>query len=144
MRAFAAIWPKHTAAFLSFGLLLALGLGCTGGKTVGEWRNELGGRKLTRAKSSGSISDRVDIYFCSTGEYALQTQFSGFSTGGAGSLSMADEDVELGRWDVDGGTLILQSQDGSRREYSLSESTDPSVLELDGSGYLVSRHNECR
>ena len=135
-------WSKHLAAILSFGVLLAVGLGCDR-KTDGEWKHELGGKKLSRAKNSGSVSNSTNIYFCASGEYALQTQFSGFSTGGVGTLSMADEDVELGRWTVDSGTLILQAQDGKRQEYELSEGSDADVVLLDGTGYLVRTHNEC-
>ena len=73
----------------------------------------------------------------------MQRQFSGFSTGGSGSLSMANEDFETGKWRVNSGTLILQSQDGETVEYELLQGRDEDVISLDGTGYLVSTHNEC-
>jgi len=89
------------------------------------------------------VSTNVNIYFCPSGEYAMQSQFSGFSTGGAGTLSSADEDVEYGKWKVESGTLTLRSQNGKSHEYSLSQGLDDKVIELNGNGYLVSTHNEC-
>ena len=142
MRALAALWPKHTAAVLSLGILLSIGLGCAS-KSDNEWRAELSGKKLSRASNSGAISNSVNIYFCADGRYAMERQFSGFSTGGAATLSMADEEVELGRWTVQSSTLILQSRDGERHEYGLSQANDPEVIELDGIGYLAAEHDGC-
>lgn len=124
-------------------LLLGVALACNF-KSDEEWKSELGGKQLSKAKTSGAISDRVDIWFCSNGEYAKRTQFSGMSTGGAGTLSMADEDVEGGQWRVESSTLILRSQDGNVTEYSISQGMDADVIELNGNGYLVKTHNECR
>ena len=142
MRALAAVWPRHTAAVLSLGILLAVGLGCNP-RSDNEWRAELSGKKLSRSSNSGSISNRVTIYFCADGQYAMQSEFSGFSTGGAGTLSMADEDVELGRWTVRSSTLLLQSRNGESHEYGLSEGNDPEVIELDRTSYLVTEQYEC-
>lgn len=124
-------------------LLLGAALACNF-KSDEEWANELGGKQLSRAKTSGAISDRVDIWFCSNGEYVKRTQFSGMSTGGGGTLSMADEDVEQGTWRVESSTLILRSQDGNVTEYSIYADRDVDVVELNGNGYLVKTHNECR
>ena len=73
----------------------------------------------------------------------MQTQFSGFSGGGAGTLSMADEDVELGRWIVKNGILYLQAENGDRRQYDLASADGGEVIRLEGQGYLVDTHNEC-
>ena len=133
---------RHFVALIAFGVIIAVGLGCNL-KSDSEWKKELSSKKLSRASNSGSVSTKVNIYFCSNGEYAKQSQFSGFSTGGAGTLSMADEDVELGRWTVDSGTLVLRSEAGETEEYNISQGFDAEVIELNGNGYLVSTHNEC-
>jgi hypothetical protein len=97
------------------------------------------GKKLSMAKTSGSISDKIDIWFCPSGEYAKRTEFVGVS----GDFTMADADVEQGRWTVESGVLILKSQKGETSEYDLSQGTDSNVIRLNGKGYLVERHNEC-
>ena len=123
-------------------LMLTVVLGCNS-RSDAEWKDLLGGNKLSRADNSGSVSTKTTIYFCPTGDYAMQIDFSGYSTGGAGTLSMADNDVELGRWQVDAGVLKLQSQEGKTHEYSLGESSERAVVKLDGSGYMLAPHNEC-
>ncbi|MBL8184808.1 MAG: hypothetical protein JNK51_07775 [Blastocatellia bacterium] len=109
-----------------------------------DWKRTLANKKLSRASTSGSISDKVAFYFCPNGEYAMQTQFSGFSPGGAGSFSMADEDVELGRWTISSGILVVQPENGERREYNISRGMDSDVVQLNGNGYLVEHQNECK
>jgi hypothetical protein len=124
-------------------VLFFLVLGCNT-KSDDEWTALLAHKKLSRANNDGSISTKVNYYFCPSGEYAIQTQFSGFSTGGAGTLSMADEDVELGTWQVRNGVLLLSPQDGGRKEISLSQGLDADVIQLDGTGHLIETHNECQ
>ncbi len=143
MKSFASIISKHFWSIIAFGLILSVGLGCNI-KSDADWEKELGGRKLTMAQTSGGISDKVEIWFCPNGEYAKRTYFGGFSSGGAGTLSMADESTEGGRFQVRSSTLILQSQDGNVSEYSISQSFEGDVVELNGKSYLVSSHNECR
>ena len=137
-----SFWSRHITAAVGLLILVTVVLGCNF-KSDAEWKNELGRKKLSRANNSGSVSTKVNIYFCSSGEYAMQAQFSGFSTGGGGTLSAADEDVEYGRWSVQSATLILKSQEGKTQEYDLSQGLDENVIELNGNGYLVSTHNEC-
>jgi hypothetical protein len=124
-------------------LLLGIALACNF-KSDKEWKSELGGKQLSKATTSGAVSDRVDIWFCSNGEYAKRTQFSGMSTGGAGTLSMADEDIEQGQWRIENSTLILRSQDVDVTKYSIFQNMDADVIELNGNGYLVKKHRECR
>lgn len=142
MKTVNCIFRKHWSALLAGFILIFVGLGCDSTSDE-DWKRELGGKKLSMAKTSGSISDRVEIWFCTSGEYAMKTQFSGFSAGGGGTLSMADEDLEGGMWRVVSSTLILQSQEGKTREYSISQGTGEDVIYLNDNGYLVSRHNEC-
>src|SRR5690242_11833309 len=97
MGAFKVLRSKYSAAFLSVCVLMGVGFGCKM-KPDSAWKSELGGKKLSRANNSGSVSSNVNIYFCPSGEYALQSQFTGFSTGGAGTLSTANERVEYGHW----------------------------------------------
>ncbi|MBX7171176.1 MAG: hypothetical protein K1X72_09470 [Pyrinomonadaceae bacterium] len=137
------ILGKHLSAVLAVLVILCIGLGCNL-KSDSDWKQELHGKKLTMAKTSGSISDRIDIWFCGSGEYARKTQFSGYSGGGYGDFSMANENVELGNWGVESGTLILQSEKGETTEYSISQGMDNNVIKLNGTGYLVTTHNECR
>jgi hypothetical protein len=136
------VFSRQMGALAALILVLSVGLACNM-RSDAEWKQMLGGKKLSKASNSGAISDKVDIYFCPSGEYGMETQFTGFSTGGAGTLSMADSDVEYGQWSVSSGTLVLVSQNGERREYSISQGMDTEVVELNGNGYLVTRHNEC-
>lgn len=142
MNAFFRIFTKHFTSLAAIGLLLFAALGCGVTKSDEDWKRELGGKKLSMAKTSGSISDKIEIWFCSTGEYARRTQFSGFSTGGGGTLSMADEDVETGTWRVESGVLILQPENGKTGQYDLSQDSSD-VIQLNGNGYLVESHSEC-
>lgn len=142
IKTFIRIFTKHFLAIIALSLLIFIGLACNF-TSDSDWKRELGSKKLTMAKTSGSISDRVDIWFCASGEYAMRTQFSGFSGGGGSSLSMADEDFEQGTWTVESGMLILNPQNGKNHEYSISAGMDSNVIKLDGRGYLVSGHNEC-
>jgi hypothetical protein len=143
MKTFRSIFTKHLTALAALATLVFAGLGCGEMKSDSDWKRELGGKKLSMAKTSGSISDKVEIWFCSTGEFARRAQFSGFSGGGAGTLSMADEDVETGTWRVESGTLILQPENGETRQYDISQSSGE-VIALNGTGYLVESHSECR
>jgi hypothetical protein len=146
MKLFNGVFAKHFSAFVALIVLMAVGLACSN-KSDAEWKKELGGKKLSSAKTSGSLSDKTNIWFCPSGEYLMQKQFSGYSTGGGGTLSMADEDTEYGTWRVDSGVLILEPQQGGSGEvsrYDLSQGMDSNVVELGGRGYLVESHNECR
>lgn len=134
---------KHLSAVFAILLILFMGLGCNL-KSDSDWKQELHGKKLTMAKTGGSISDRVDIWFCGSGEYARKTQFTGYSGGGYGDFSMANENVELGNWRVESGNLILQTENGKTTEYSISQGMDNNVIKLNGTGYLVTTHDECR
>jgi hypothetical protein len=143
MNAIFRTFTRHFSSLLALSLLVFAALGCGALKSDTDWKRELDGKKLSMAKTSGSISDKVEIWFCASGEYARRTQFSGFSTGGSGTLSMADEDVEVGRWRVESGVLILQPENGETGQYEISaDSSD--VISLNGTGYLVESHNECR
>lgn len=137
------IFTKHFTAPAALAVLVFAALGCGEMKSDVDWKRELGGKKLSMAKTSGSISDKVEIWFCSSGEFARRTQFSGFSSGGGGTLSMADEDVETGSWRVESRTLILQPENGKTSQYDISQSSSD-VIELNGNGYLVENHSECR
>ncbi len=143
MKAIKRIFTKHFSSLAALALLVIMALGCGEMRSDTDWKRELGGKKLSMAKTSGSINDKVEIWFCSSGEYARRTQFSGFSAGGGGTLSMADEDVETGSWRVESGTLILQPENGETRQYDISQESED-VVQLNGSGYLVESHNECR
>jgi hypothetical protein len=130
-------FTKHFAGAIALSLLMFLVLGCF--KSDEQWKKELAFKKLTTAKTSGSISDRVDIYFCPNGEYARRTDF----VGNSGGFSMANEDYEFGRWTVESGNLVLQSEQGKTYQYDLSQGTDSNVIKLNGTGYLVTQHDKC-
>jgi hypothetical protein len=143
MNKFVRLIRKQFSAILGLSIVVFVALAC-GFQSDGDWQRELGGKKLRYVKTSGSISDEVNIWFCSDGQYAKETIFSGFSGGGGSSLSMADNDVELGNWRIENGILILQSQEGERSEYDIAKGADNSVVRLNGKGYSVTRHSECR
>ena len=137
MNAYYQFFTKHMAAVTVLGLLMFFALGCF--KSDEQWKNNLAHKKLTTAKTSGSISDRIDIYFCPNGDYAKRTDF----VGNSGGFSMANEDYEIGRWTVESGTLILQSDQGNTSQYNLSNGNDGNVIRLNGTGYLVTEHDKC-
>lgn len=143
MNKFSRIFTKHFSAVISLSIVVFIALGC-GCKSDAEWQNTLGGKKLTMAKTSNGLSDKVEIWFCPTGEYAKKTQFSGFSGGGGGDLSVASQDGELGIWKVESGVLYLKSQDGKTSSYDISQGMDSNVISLNNRNYLVTNHNECR
>lgn len=107
-----------------------------------NWQNELAGKKLSRAQTSGSLSGSMQIWFCSSGEYMGKQESSGYSTGGSGTLSTADEDSDSGKWSVNSSTLTLRSKNGDKTELQLSQGTDKKVIRLNGTGFLVERHND--
>lgn len=143
MNALRGIFTKHFTALAALMILVFAGLGCGEMRSDSDWKRELGGKKLSMAKTSGSISDKVEIWFCSSGEFARRTQFSGFSGGGSGTLSMANEDVEAGSWRVESGILILQPENGETSQYDISQNSSD-VIALNGRNYLVESHSECR
>ena len=143
MKTLRSIFTKHFTALAALAILVFAGLGCGEMKSDSDWKRELGGKKLSMAKTSGSISDKVEIWFCSSGEFARRTQFSGFSGGGGGTLSMANEDVETGSWRVESCTLILQPENGETLQYDISQSSSD-VIALNERNYLVESHSECR
>jgi hypothetical protein len=143
MKIFISFYQKHLTAILAFGLLLFTGLACDF-QDDSDWKREFGGKKLTFVKTSGSIGDRVDIWFCDSGEYAKRTEFNGFSGGGGDSFSMAGEDFEQGRWTIEAGVLILKSNNGEQSSYDISQGNDANVIRLNGKSYLATRHQECR
>lgn len=135
---------NQSLAIIAVAAVLLIALACDGSRySDEEWTKQLAHKKLSRANNSGSVSTKTNFYFCPTGEYAMQTQFTGFSGGGAGTLSMADEDVELGRWVVKNGKLYVQAENGERRQYDLSVADGGDVIKLNGQGFLVGTHNEC-
>lgn len=135
-------FSQHSSAIASLVLLVFVGLACNL-QSDDDWKKALANKKLSRASTSGSISDKTVFYFCPNGDYAMQSQFSGLSTGGAGTLSMANEDVELGKWSIRSGSLVVQPQNSEMRQYDLSMGSDSNVIELNGNGYLVDPQNEC-
>jgi hypothetical protein len=143
MKSLFTVFIKHQAALAAVIMILLVGVACNS-KSDEEWTRDLANKKLSRASNSGSLSNKTMFYFCPGGEYAMVTQFSGFSGGGAGTLSMADEEVERGRWVVRSGTLLVQAENGERRQYDLGEGADSNVVQLEGTGYLVESQSECQ
>jgi hypothetical protein len=135
-------FSKYFTPFAALFIVLSVGLGCNF-VSDDEWKSALSGKKLTRASTSGSFSDKITFYFCSNGDYGKQTDSTGFSPGGAGSLSMASNDVEYGRWKVDSSVLTLESQKGETFRSELARGNDDNVIVIGGDGYLVTTQNEC-
>lgn len=132
------IFNKHFSAIISLTLLVFIGLSCSF-KSDNEWKQQFGGKRLTFAKTTGSISDKIDIYFCHNGMYAKRTEFIGVS----GDFTTANADVERGYWNVESGILLLESEKGKTSEYKISQNFDNDVLQLDGDNYQITTHNEC-
>ena len=129
---------KHYLAAVSLSFLLFIGISC-GMKTDDAWKNDLGNKRLTFVNNSGSISDKIDIWFCDSGIYAKRIEFTGVS----GEFTMADADMERGYWNIESGVLRLQSEHNKISEYTISQYFDNDVLQLNGKNYRISTHNEC-
>lgn len=138
-----SIFSRHYVSLVASALLILAVLGCGGLNAGSGWEQQLAGKKLTRAKSSGSFSDMYHLWFCSSGEYLGKTETVGMSYGGAGTGSMASEDIERGRWSVNGSTLTIVLEDASKIEYELSQGTDSNVIRFNGTPLMVTPSSEC-
>jgi hypothetical protein len=145
------IFSRHNVSFVAAAVLIVAGLGCAGlddssssgsGSSSG-WAQELAGKKIMRAQSSGSFSDTYSYWFCSSGDYLFKQDTVGMSYGGGGTGSMASQDFQRGKWSVSSSTLTLISDDGSKSEAQLSPGSDSDAIRLDGTPFAVSRSNEC-
>ncbi len=138
MKSFNYFYTKHFPAIFSLILLVFVALSCSF-KSDNDWKQQLGGKKLTFAKTTGSISDKIDIYFCGNGMYAKRTEFTGVS----GEFTMADAKVERGLWNIESGYLLLENEKKELTEYSISQNFDNDIVQLSGKNYRVSTHNQC-
>jgi hypothetical protein len=113
----------------------------TGGN---EWQNYLRGKHLIYLNTSGSFSDRTDIYLCASGAFYYKGNTSGLSTGGSGDLSMSSADRNNGTWRATGGQLILQFETGGTREYALARRQAAGEISLNGRRYFVKSDADCQ
>ena len=100
------IFAGNYSSLAALAMLIFIVLGCNGVGSVSNWESELAGKKLSMANNSGAFSDSMQIWFCSSGKFSAKKQTSGFSGGGSGTLSMADEDAQSGKWSVKGSTFL--------------------------------------
>lgn len=134
---------RHLFGLISVGMLLAV-LGCGCMKSDGDWKSLIGNKKLTSATNSGALSSKTEIYLCPNGDFAMVVESSGFSTGGAGDLSMADRKGDYGKWSISNGQISFKSQSGENAEFALSQGADPNVVSFGGNDYLLGDHDKCR
>ncbi len=122
---------------------MLLVMGCACAQSDEDLKTLLQDKKLSTASSSGASSSSNEIYFCPNGEYAWVFESSIYSTGGAGTLSSGGRSVERGRWDIQGGSVVMQSSEGENHELPVSRGMDENVITLGTLNYLIGTHNEC-
>lgn len=142
-------FSRHYSFFAALALLIFVALGCgeirddrvSQRQSGSDWRRELAGKKLTTVKSSGSFSDRIDIWFCSSGEYFFRKETTGFSTGGVGTGSYASQNTEHGTWSVDSSTLTFRPDKAEAGDVQVSRGSGGNIIKLNAVAYQVSSHN---
>lgn len=112
-----------------------------------EWQTYLRGKHLLYLNTSGSFSDRIDIYLCPSGSFYYQSNTAGFSRGGVGIGTLASENKNRGTWRVTsrgGDQLILEFASGEIYEYTLQQRQTGGGISLNGRRYFVQTDAGCQ
>ncbi len=109
----------------------------------------LGGKKLLYMRTTAYGQSRKDYSLCSDGRLITKSRSSmSVSASGSGrttGYSGSDRNQGQGRWYVDGSTLILQWNDGSKSQFPLSSRLRDSQQRLDNnSHWFLTSQNICR
>lgn len=94
---------------------------------TGTGGGDLAGRAVVRYHNSEITSSRWRYFFCSDGTFAYRYNSSTVSTGGMGSLSMADQDSAQGRWTLSGNTVTLTPDQGAELTLEISDRSGSSL-----------------
>ncbi len=85
-----------------------------------DWNQELKGRTLRYLKTESGLSIDKNMSFCSDGTFAYSDDDSYISNDAMTSFSATSNSDNYGRWQVQGNQIILQWNDGSRSQFTLS------------------------
>ena len=85
-----------------------------------DWNQALKGRTLKYMKTSNGLSIQKSINLCSDGSFAYSDDDSYISNDAMSSFSASSNSDNFGRWQIQGNQIILQWNDGSRSQFTLS------------------------
>lgn len=102
------------------------------------------GKHLLYLYTSSGFSERTDIYLCPSGAFIYRLNSSSLSANGSGAVGGNSD----GNWKIsasgDNASLILQFDNGTRRDYKISRRAAVNEIGLNGNRYFVQNHNQCR
>lgn len=109
-----------------------------------QLQNLFRGKHLLYLYTSSGFSERTDIYLCPSGSFIYQSNSSSLSANGTGAAAGNSN----GNWTIsalgNNASLILQFNNGNRREYKISSRQAGNEIGLNGNRYFVQNHNQCR
>lgn len=106
--------------------------------------NAFRGKHLLYFYTTSGFSERTDIYLCQSGAFIYRVNSSSLSASGSGAIGGNSD----GRWRIassaGSANLILQFNNGSTRQYSISARQASNEVGLNGKKFFVQNHNQCR
>ena len=85
-----------------------------------DWNEELRGRTLKYMYTGGGLSTTKKMNLCSDGSFSYSDSDSYASSDAVGDFSAYSQGGQSGRWQISGNRIVLQWNDGSTSQYSLS------------------------
>ncbi len=85
-----------------------------------DWNQELKGRTLRYLRTENGLSIDKNMSFCSDGTFAYSDDDSYISNDATTSFSAVSNSDNYGRWQIQGNQIILNWNDGSRSQLTLS------------------------
>lgn len=109
-----------------------------------QLENAFRGKHLLYLYTASGFSERTDIYLCSSGAFIFKVNSSSLSANGSGAVGGNSD----GKWRIassgNNANLILQFNNGSTRQYSISARQAGNEIGLNGKRFFVQNHNQCR
>jgi hypothetical protein len=108
------------------------------------WEPYLRGRYLARFYTGSGYTESTELWLCSSGEFAYDSQGGGFGGGASGAMQSRGQ----GRWSATGagrtGTLILEWSSGERSTLDLEYDYENDRLYVGGQRMLRGNNERCR
>ncbi len=111
-----------------------------------EWQSFLRGKHLIFLQTSGSFSDRIDIYLCPNGNFYYKGNTAAISDGGGAIATLASGSSKSGTWRTTsrgGDQLILEFGNGAVSEYTLQRRQGGGI-NMNGRRYFVQSDANCQ
>ena len=109
-----------------------------------QLENAFRGKHLLYLYTTSGFSERTDIYLCSSEAFIFKVNSSSLSANGSGAVGGNSD----GKWRIsssgNNASLILQFNNGSTRQYSISARQASNEIGLNGKRFFVQNHNQCR